>query len=127
MTKWIVGGYLRLSNDDNLLEESNSIVNQRDILNQFLKNQSDMKLYKFYVDDGYTGTDFNRPGFQELMADIKDAKINSVIVKDLSRIGRNYIEVGNFVEEIVPLYKLRFISINDNVDSVLNPQSLTSL
>lgn len=127
MTKWIVGGYLRLSNDDNLLEESNSIVNQRDILNQFLKNQSDMKLYKFYVDDGYTGTDFNRPGFQELMADIKDAKINSVIVKDLSRIGRNYIEVGNFVEEIVPLYKLRFMSINDNVDSVLNPQSLTSL
>ena len=63
MTKWIVGGYLRLSNDDNLLEESNSIVNQRDILNQFLKNQSDMKLYKFYVDDGYTGTDFNRHGF----------------------------------------------------------------
>ena len=127
MSKWIVGGYLRLSNDDNVVEESNSIVNQRDILNQFLKEQKDMKLYKFYVDDGYTGTDFNRPGFQELMADIQSFKINMVIVKDLSRIGRNYIEVGNFIEKVIPSYNLRFISINDNIDSFLNPVSLESL
>ena len=85
MSKWIVGGYLRLSNDDNVVEESNSIVNQRDILNQFLKEQKDMKLYKFYVDDGYTGTDFNRPGFQELMADIQSFKINMIIVKDVTK------------------------------------------
>ena len=126
MDKWIVGGYLRLSNDDNDFEESNSIKNQRDILNQFFKDQKNMKLYKFYIDDGYTGTDFNRPGFQELMSDIKNSKINTVVVKDLSRVGRNYIEVGNFIERVIPLYNLRFISINDNVDSYLNPLSMNS-
>ena len=122
MSKWRAGIYLRLSSDDDEPKvESNSITNQRSLINHFLSDYKDIDKYKYYVDDGYTGTDFNRPSFIEMMDDIQSRKINCVIVKDLSRLGRNYINVGNFIDDIIPRYKLRFISVNDNIDSFLKP------
>ena len=127
MFKWIIGIYLRLSSDDGDKFESNSITNQKNMIKLFLEKFKDIKIFKIYIDDGYTGTDFNRPGFQDMLDDIKEGKINAIIVKDLSRIGRNYINVGNFIDNVIKKYNLRFISINDNVDSHLNPDSMDSL
>ena len=86
-----------------------------------------MIVYDTYVDDGYTGTDFNRPGFQRLLEDMRNGNINCVLVKDLSRLGRNYIEVGNYIEQIFPLFNVRFIAINDSVDSFKNPMSSNTI
>lgn len=96
-------------------------------MNFYLKNNSDLKLKDYYIDDGYTGTDFNRPDFQRLLTDMKNEKINTIIVKDLSRLGRNYIEVGNYLEQIFPLYNIRFIAINDNIDNYKDPESVNSV
>lgn len=127
MKKWTLGIYRRRSFDEKGEEESNSVVNQKKIINDYLLDKNDIIIYKDYVDDGYTGTDFNRPGYKKMLDDIKKRKINGVIVKDLSRLGRNYIEVGNFIDEIIPEYKLRFISVNDSVDSYKNPNVMDSL
>lgn len=129
MIRWKVGGYLRLSHEDEEKhkEESNSIANQRDLIDMFLKDDKNLKIVDYYIDDGFTGTDFNRPGFQRLLTDIKNGKINAVVVKDLSRLGRNYIEVGNYIEQIFPLYDIRFIAINDKVDSFNDPQSVNNI
>lgn len=127
MKKWIFGKYRRRSFDEKSDEESNSVVNQKKLIDEYLQDKEDIVIYKDYVDDGYTGTDFERPGYQRMLNDIKNKKINGVIVKDLSRLGRNYIEVGNFIDEIIPKYNLRFISINDNVDSYKNPDIMSSL
>ena len=127
MIKWKVGVYLRLSSDDGDKMESNSITNQKNLINLFLKKEKDLKIYDYYIDDGFTGTDFNRPDFQRLLNDIKEGKINTVIVKDLSRFGRNYIEVGNYIEQVFPSYNVRFIAINDNVDSYKDPKSINNI
>lgn len=128
MKKWIVGVYRRLSADEvNEEGESNSVANQKKLIDNYLIDKSDIKVYKYYCDDGYTGTDFNRPGYKEMLEDIQNKKINGIIIKDLSRLGRNYIEVGDFIDEIVPKYRLRFISVNDNVDSYKNPNVMESL
>ncbi len=127
MEKWKVAAYVRLSSDDGDKAESNSITNQKSLINLFLKNNSDLKLKDFYIDDGFTGTDFNRPDFQRLLNDMKNGKINAILVKDLSRLGRNYIEVGNYLEQIFPLYNIRFIAINDNVDSFKDPNSVSNV
>ena len=128
MSKWQVGIYLRLSSDDDDDKaESNSITNQRNLINYYLSNLKDINVYKCYSDDGYTETDFNRPAFQEMMENIREKRINCVIVKDLSRVGRNYINVGYFIDDTIPRYNLRFISVNDNIDSYLNPESKDSL
>lgn len=127
MSKWKIGIYLRLSSDDSDKDESNSIINQRNMIMYYLKDYKDIKVYKEYIDDGYTGTDFNRPGIQQLIEDIYSKKINAVIVKDSSRLGRNYIKVGEFFEKIISKFDVRFISINDRVDSYLDPESMTSL
>lgn len=129
MIRWKVGEYLRLSHEDEEKdkEESNSISNQRDLIDRFLKDETNIKIVDYYIDDGFTGTDFNRPGFQRLLTDIKNGKINTVVVKDLSRLGRNYIEVGNYIEQIFPLYDIRFIAINDNIDSFKDPSSTNNI
>ena len=108
-------------------QESNSITSQKELLNQFTEEHNDLVVYDTYVDDGFTGTDFNRPAFQRLLEDIKNGYINCVIVKDLSRLGRNYIEVGNYIEQIFPIFNVRFIAINDNVDSYKNPSSSNTI
>ncbi len=119
--------YIRLSVEDGDKEESNSVTNQRMLLNDFLNDNPDIELYDCYIDDGFSGTDFVRPGFEKLLEDLYSKKFNTVIVKDLSRLGRNYIEVGNYIEKIFPLFNIRFIAINDQIDSIKNPDSVNSV
>lgn len=123
-TRWHCGLYLRLSREDGDKLESDSIINQRKIIDRYLDKNPDLEIYDTYIDDGFTGTNFNRPNMTRLLDDIKNQKVNCLIVKDLSRFGRNYHETGRYLEVVFPLLKLRFISINDNIDSFKNPQSL---
>lgn len=109
--------YLRLSRDDGDKAESDSIQNQRELINDFLKKHPEIKKVQEYVDDGYSGTNFDRPNFKRMMAEIEKDHIDCVIVKDLSRLGRNYIEMGKYLERIFPMYGVRVIAINDNYDS----------
>lgn len=108
--------YCRLSRDDSTDSESNSIGNQKKLLSQKAK---ELKLTntKFYVDDGYTGTNFNRPGFQALLEDIEMGYVTTVMVKDLSRLGRDYVSVGHYTDNFFPEHNIRFIAVNDLVDS----------
>ena len=108
--------YCRLSRDDGTDSESNSIGNQKRLLSQKAK---ELKLTntKFYVDDGYTGTNFNRPGFQAMLEDIEMGYVTTVMVKDLSRLGRDYVSVGHYTDNFFPEHNIRFIAVNDLVDS----------
>lgn len=124
---WKPAVYMRLSRDDGDKEESDSIQNQRALLAEFVSSQDDMAEPAYYLDDGFTGTDFERPDFQRMLRDLKAKKINCVIVKDLSRFGRNYVGVGEYLERIFPLQDVRFISVSDHVDSFLDPQSMNNL
>ncbi len=128
---WSVAQYIRLSQEDtdkdNEKIESNSITSQKLLLEEYIKEHKDLKSYDIYIDDGFTGTDFNRPSFQRLLEDMKKGNINCVLVKDLSRLGRNYIEVGNYIEQIFPLFNIRFIAINDSLDSFKNPSSTNTI
>ena len=109
--------YLRLSNDDGDKAESDSIRNQRSLLQDFVSKHSELSLIEEYVDDGYSGANFERPAFQRMMEDVRNHKINCIIVKDLSRLGRNYIETGRYLEKIFPVLGVRFIAVNDHYDS----------
>ena len=109
--------YLRLSIEDGDKAESNSIGNQRELIQNFVAERPELHLVGEYADDGYTGTNFERPGFTQMMEDIQSDKINCIIVKDLSRLGRNYIEMGKYLERIFPMMGIRFIAINDNYDN----------
>lgn len=124
---WKPALYVRLSREDGDREESDSIANQRDMLAEFAAAQDDLAAPAFYTDDGYTGTDFDRPGFRRMMDDLRAGTVNCVIVKDLSRFGRNYVGVGEYLEQVFPLLDVRFISINDRVDSFLDPRSVNNL
>ncbi len=121
---WRTALYLRLSREDGDKIESDSIANQRKIIDRYLAKNPDLQIYDIYIDDGFSGTNFNRPSMTRLLEDIKSGKVNCLIVKDLSRFGRNYHETGRYLEVVFPLLKLRFISINDNIDSYKNPLSL---
>lgn len=120
----IVAAYLRLSKEDgdlssNEKQESNSISNQRTLILDYLKrNFPKAKLYDIYIDDGYTGTNFNRPDFERMKTDIYNDKVNMVIVKDLSRFGRDYVEAGRYIKKVFPALKIRFISIGEDFDSM---------
>lgn len=124
---WQAALYLRLSREDGDKEESDSVVNQKELLNQYISLEPDIVLYDVYVDDGWSGTNFDRPDFIRMMADIKAGKVNCVIVKDLSRFGRNYIDVGQYIEKIFPLLDIRFISVTDNLDSVKSPHTMNTI
>lgn len=117
MNLWQVAGYLRLSREDGDKGESESIANQRAFLEQFIATQPDLVLSDYYQDDGFTGTNFSRPAFQRMMEDIKAGRVNCVLVKDLSRFGRDYIEIGRYLEQEFPVWGVRFIAVNDRVDS----------
>ena len=110
------GTYLRLSKDDEKAGDSLSIENQRLILQKYVAEQG-WELVDEYVDDGYSGTNFDRPDVQRLLEDAKNGRIDIIIVKDLSRFGRNYIQVGQYVDYIFPMYNIRFIALSDNVDT----------
>lgn len=111
------GLYLRLSRDDELQGDSSSIITQRQMLRKYATDHH-INVYDEYVDDGWSGTNFDRPDFQRMIQDIEDGKINCVIVKDLSRLGRNYILTGQYTELYFPSHNVRFIAINDSVDSL---------
>ncbi len=116
--------YLRLSKEDGDVcgegrkEESNSITNQKRLIHDFLKGREDIRVFKEYVDDGYTGSDFLRPSFQEMIKDMEEGKVNLIIVKDLSRFGREYIEAGRYLQKIFPAAGVRFIAVTDHYDSL---------
>ena len=109
--------YLRLSRDDqNGNAESSSISNQRDMLSAYCDERGWI-VYDIYVDDGFTGTNFERPGFQRMIDDIKLGNINIVLTKDLSRLGRNYVMTGQYTDFFFPEYGVRYVAINDSYDS----------
>lgn len=114
--------YARLSKDDDLVGDSNSIVHQKEILAKYAKKHGFTNT-EFYVDDGYSGTNFNRPDFQRMMSDAEEGKISTVIVKDMSRFGRDYIMVGYYTEIYFSNLDIRFIAINDNVDSNIQTEN----
>ncbi len=108
--------YMRLSVDDELKGESNSIKTQRQMLTKYAQ-ENNIAIYDEYADDGFSGTNFDRPAFQRMIADIDSGKVNCVIVKDLSRLGRNFVLVGQYTDLYFPAKRVRFIAITDNVDS----------
>lgn len=114
---YFAGAYTRLSQDDGDKAESDSIRNQKELIRNFQKSHSEIHIVEEYSDDGYSGVNFERPGFQKMITDIHEKKIDCIIVKDLSRFGRNYIETGKYIEQIFPALGVRFIAINDNYDS----------
>ena len=124
--KWNVGIYTRRSFDDLDDNESNTIINQKEMLTEYVNNLPNAIIVDYYVDDGYSGTTFDRPSFQEMFSDVVSGRINAIIVKDLSRLGRNYIEIGKYLEQIFPQYDLRVIAINDDIDSFLKPDSINN-
>ncbi len=108
--------YCRLSNEDALDGESNSIANQRSILTKYAAERGFTNI-RVLVDDGYTGTNFNRPGVQEGLSLVEQGLVGTWIVKDMSRFGRDYLQVGRYTEIVFPSYDVRFIAVNDGVDS----------
>ena len=123
MTDKITALYCRLSQDDMLQGESNSITNQKAILSKFAADNG-FHNTKFYVDDGVSGTTWERDGFKAMMADIEDGKVATVITKDLSRLGRDYLKTGELIELIFPDYDVRYIAINDGVDTFKSENEL---
>ena len=118
--------YSRLSHEDELQGESNSILNRKLLLESYAKQHGFTSL-KWYTDDGFSGANFDRPDFQEMLADIEAGKIGTVIVKDMSRLGRNYLQVGMYTEMVFPQNGVRFIAVNDTVDSANGDNDLTPL
>lgn len=109
--------YIRLSREDGDKEESDSVGNQRKLILNYLHGKADFTLYDIYIDDGFSGTNFNRPAFRKMIAEIESGAVNCVIVKDLSRFGRDYIGTGNYLERYFPDHDVRFISVTDHIDS----------
>lgn len=124
---WKTAAYIRLSREDGDKTESESVINQKQIIGDFIMSQPDLGEYTIFVDDGATGTNFNRQGFQNMLEEIKNGNINCVVVKDLSRFGRNYTEAGTYMEQVFPLFGVRFISINDHIDSYNRPAEMDSI
>lgn len=130
-----VGIYLRLSRDDAAGDggsacnktESNSISSQRELVRSFVRSQKDMEIYDIYVDDGYSGASFDRPGFKRMMEDVQAGKVDCIAVKDLSRFGRDYIEAGRLIQKTFPALSVRFIAVTDHFDSLTADYNETSL
>lgn len=131
--KWVVAKYIRLSKEDgDDKDESNSVTSQNKILDELISDlmtssNDEYVVYDTYIDDGFSGTDFNRPDFQRLLQDMKNGKFNMVAVKDLSRLGRNYIESGNYIEQIFPLFNVRFVTKAEDIDSFYKPATVNNV
>ena len=115
---WNTTLYLRLSRDDGDKEESNSITGQRELLRDYISQRPEFREYAVRVDDGFSGSTFERPSFQKMIEDVKAGRTDCIIVKDLSRFGRNYLDAGEYIEKIFPFLGVRFIAVNDNYDSL---------
>ena len=121
---WNACGYVRLSREDGDKEESNSVTGQKDLIRDFLSRHQDLRECCMKVDDGWSGSSFDRPGFNEMMEEVKAGRINCIVVKDLSRFGREHLDAGEYIERIFPFMGVRFIAINDHYDSLhRNPES----
>ena len=127
MQKYKAAEYIRLSKEDKIKDESNSVTNQKLIITSYIKENKDLEFYDFYIDDGYSGTTFDKPGYKRMFNDIIEGKINTVVVKDLSRFGKNHIESDNYLENILPGYNVRFILIIDDIDSLKNAKSTNTI
>lgn len=127
--QYTIATYIRLSSDDNNIGESNSIKHQRDLLHDYINNSPELSSAHVleFVDDGYSGITFNRPSMAKLLEQAKRGLINCIIVKDLSRLGRNYLEMGNYLEKIFPFLGIRVIAINDHYDSDKNIGTTTEI
>ena len=117
MAKYKATAYIRLSYTDDRSSESDSVSNQRKLIENFVERNPDIEVVSYKVDDGYSGIIFDRPAFKEMMQDVTNGEINCVIVKDLSRLGREYIETGRYLRKVFPAYGVRFIAITDNIDT----------
>lgn len=115
---FICGAYIRLSKEDGDKAESDSVANQKKLIQDYIRREEDLILHDLYIDDGFSGTDFDRPGFKRMIADIEQGKLDCIIVKDLSRFGRDYIDTGKYLERYLPERGVRFIAITDNIDSL---------
>lgn len=115
---WNATLYLRLSRDDGDKEESNSITGQRELLRDYISQRPELREFAVRVDDGFSGSTFERPSFQKMIEDVKAGRTDCIIVKDLSRFGRNYLDAGEYIEKIFPFLGVRFIAVNDNYDSL---------
>ena len=115
-TRYNTALYLRLSKDDGTDSESSSIQTQKEMLTRYCR-ENGFAISEIYVDDGWSGTNSNRPSFQRMLSDIEDGKINCVITKDLSRLGRNYLETGGYTEVYFPEHNVRYIAVTDGVDT----------
>lgn len=115
-----VGLYIRLSREDGDKEESSSVTNQREILKRYVSEQENFFAVKEYVDDGWTGTNFDRPKFKEMIKDIEAGVIDTVITKDLSRLGRERLMVGYYTEMYFPEHSVRYIALLDNIDTYID-------
>ena len=115
---WNTCGYVRLSREDGDKGESNSVTGQKDLIRDYFSRHPELRECGMKVDDGYTGSNFDRPAFQEMMAEVKAGKINCIVVKDLSRFGREHLDAGEYIEKIFPFLGVRFIAINDHYDSL---------
>ena len=121
-TRYRTALYLRLSREDGDKTESDSIANQRTLLEAYAADHPELCIVDEFVDDGYSGSNFDRPEFERLLKALQERKIDCIVVKDFSRLGRNFVETGQHLEQVFPLFGVRFIAINDNYDS-LNRQS----
>ena len=121
--KYRVAVYCRLSSEDGPDHESMSISNQRSLLTEYVDKQG-WEIVDTYIDDGFSGTNFDRPGFQRMIADIEKGRVNLVITKDLSRLGRNYILCGQYTEIYFPERHVRYIALNDGVDTLNQTSSM---
>ena len=123
--------YLRLSRDDEDMDgdkaESNSIRSQRDMIRSYIRKQDNMEIFDIYIDDGWSGVHFDRPEFKRMMKDIEDGNVDCVIVKDLSRLGRDYIEAGRLIQKTFPAFSVRFIALTDHFDSLTADDNETSV
>ena len=115
---WNATLYLRLSRDDGDKEESNSITGQRELLRDYISQRPELREFAVRVDDGFSGSTFERPNFQKMIEDVKAGRTDCIIVKDLSRFGRNYLDAGEYIEKIFPFLGVRFIAVNDHYDSL---------
>ena len=124
---WPCALYIRLSREDGDKDESDSIVNQRALLTAYAAERPELRVEDICVDDGFSGSNFERPAFRRMFSEITAGRIRCVVVKDLSRFGRNYIEAGRYLEQVFPAMGVRFISVNDRIDSYADPASANGL
>ena len=117
-TEWKVALYIRVANPNDDNGENDSVSSQWEILEKYIELHPELKLYDIYVDNGWSGTNFSRPDFQRMMRDITDGKVNCIIVKDLSRFSRDYMGSEIYINDILPNNKVRFIAVNNCVDTI---------